>query len=430
VYAPVSSDRDRLVQRRHRALGRGAELFYDEPVEIVRGDGACLFDRAGRRYVDLYNNVPCVGHGNAAVADAMARQQATLNVHNRYLHEGIVAFAERLVALHHPGIESVVFSCSGTEANEVALRMAHESTGARGIVCTDAAYHGSSGLVDTLTYRGRDVPEGPVRTFPYPDLYRPLDGAYDEKTLSAATLEAARNAIESLKHDGTGFAALIVCPIFANEGLPRLPAGFMQRLARLVHDAGGLLIADEVQSGYGRTGDWWSYAADGYEPDIVVSGKPMGNGLPLAATAASRDCVEAFRAATGYFNTFASTPLQAAVGMAVIDEIERLDLCRNAAEAGAALLRGVIRVCADHPRVGEVRGRGLFLGVEMVRDRDTGVPDKAAARQLANAMKDEGFLLSHAGAHDNVIKIRPPLVFSQREAQATVAALADCLTRL
>lgn len=419
-----------LLARRHQALGRGAELFYDDPVEIVRGEGTFLFDRDGRRYVDLYNNVPCVGHGNAAVAEAMARQQATLNVHSRYLHEGIVAFAERLAALHHPGIESVVFSCSGTEANEVALRMAREYTGSRGIVCTDAAYHGSSGLVDTLTCRGRHVHGGAVRTFPFPDLYRPLDGAHDEEALAAATLAAAGEAIASLQRDGTGFAALIVCPIFANEGLPRLPAGFMRRLAQLTHAAGALLIADEVQSGYGRTGAWWSYAADGYAPDIVVSGKPMGNGLPLAATAASRDCVEAFRSATGYFNTFASTPLQAAVGMAVIDEIERLGLCRQAAETGARLLRGVTRVCAGHPHVGEVRGRGLFLGVEMVTDRETRSPDRAAARQLANAMKGAGFLLSCAGACDNVIKIRPPLVFSQREAQATVDALADCLTRL
>ncbi len=426
----TSSTTATLAERRNLALGRGAELFYDDPVEIVRGEGPFLFDREGRRYVDLYNNVPCVGHGNPAVAEAMARQQATLNVHSRYLHEGIVAFAERLAALHHPGIESVVFSCSGTEANEVALRMAREHTGSRGIVCTDAAYHGSSGLVDTLTYRGRDVRDGAVRTFPYPDLYRPLDGARDEEALATATLAATRDAIEALQRDGFGFAALIVCPIFANEGLPRLPAAFMRRLAQLTHAAGGLLIADEVQSGYGRTGDWWSYASDDYTPDIVVSGKPMGNGLPLAATAASRDCVEAFRAATGYFNTFASTPLQAAVGMAVIDEIERLGLCHSAAETGAWLLEGVARVCADHPRVGEVRGRGLFLGVEMVRDRESGIPDKAAARQLTNAMKDSGFLLSYAGAHDNVIKIRPPLVFSQREAQATVNALADCLARL
>jgi len=419
-----------LLARRERALGRGAELFYDDPIEIVRGEGTFLFDRDGRRYVDLYNNVPCVGHGNAAVAEAMARQQATLNVHNRYLHEGIVAFGERLTMLHHPGIESVVFSCSGTEANEVALRMAREFTGRRGIVCTDAAYHGSSGLVDMLTYRGRHLSSGSVRTFPYPDCFRPFCHATDDESLAEVTLAAASDAVDALQRDDAGFAALIVCPIFANEGLPRLPSDFMRRLTDLTHAAGGLLIADEVQSGYGRIGDWWSYSADGYAPDIVVSGKPMGNGLPLAATAASRDCVERFRSATGYFNTFASTPLQAAAGMAVIDEIERLDLCRNAAETGTWLLRGISRVCADHPRVGEVRGRGLFLGVELVTDRETGNPDRASARQLVNTMKEAGFLLSHAGAHDNVIKIRPPLVFSQREAQATVDALADCLTRL
>jgi len=420
-----------LRERRDRALGLGAELFYDDPVEIVRGEGVHLFDRAGRRYLDLYNNVPCVGHGNAAVVEAMATQQATLNIHNRYLHEGIVTFAERLIDLHHEGIESVVFSCTGTEANEVALRMAQEFTGCRGIVCTASAYHGSSGLVDRLTYLGEDVPEtAAIQTFPHPDLYRPLRSGLDLEALTEAYLGTVTSAIERLNNAGHGFAALIVCPIFANEGLPRLPVAFMARLTQIVHAAGGLLIADEVQSGYGRTGDWWSYRQDAYRPDIVVSGKPMGNGLPLAATAASRLCVDAFRAATGYFNTFASTPLQAAVGMAVLDEIERLGLCRNAAETGAWLLSEIERVCADHPRVGDVRGRGLFLGMEMVQDPISRSASPATARALANAMRERGFLLSNAGAHDNVIKIRPPLVFSRADAQETVDALSASLAHL
>jgi 4-aminobutyrate aminotransferase-like enzyme len=420
-----------LHARRDLALGRGAELFYDEPLEIVRGEGAYLFDRHGRRYIDLYNNVPCVGHGNPVVARAMAQQQATLNVHNRYLHEGIVNFAERLSALHHPAIESVVFSCSGTEANEVALRMAREYTGARGIVCTDAAYHGSSGLVDTLTGVGTKHHAGSeVRGFPFPDLYRPFRAGLEAEELASACLHEVSAAIDGLQRDGHGFAGLIVCPILANEGLPRIPAGFMRDLAERVHSAGGLMIADEVQSGYCRTGSWWAYSDEGFAPDIVVSGKPMGNGLPLAATAASRACVEAFRAATGYFNTFASTPLQAAVGMAVLDEIERLDLARNAAEVGAWMEGHLQSLCDPFPFVGDVRGRGLFISVEMVCDAQRKTPDPRRARQFANAMKDEGFLLSHAGAHGNVVKIRPPLVFSRQDAQATLNALAKCLKHL
>ena len=422
---------DTLRARRDRAFGRGAELFYDEPLEIVRGDGAWLFDRDGRRYLDLYNNVPCVGHGNRVVAEAMARQQSTLNVHSRYLHEGIVAFAERLCALHHPGIESVVFSCSGTEANEVALRMARLVTGKAGIVCTDAAYHGSAGLVEELTGVGVGGPVASrVRGFSYPDLYRPIGGAVDAAALTAACLREAAAAIEALERDGHGFAGLIVCPLFANEGLPRVPAGFLRQLSDLVHDAGGLVISDEVQSGYCRSGNWWGYEGEDFTPDIVVMGKPMGNGLPLAATAARRDHVEAFRAATGYFNTFASTPLQAAVGMAVLDEIERMDLLRQAGTVGEGLLAQLRSVSCDHPAVGEVRGRGLFISMEIVADRDGRQPDPAAARRFANAMKAAGCLLSCAGAHGNVVKIRPPLVFSAEQAGETARAVSTCLAQL
>ncbi len=240
-----------LKARRDRALGAGAELFYQTPLEIVRGEGAYLFDRDGRRYVDLYNNVPCVGHGNPAVVSAMSQQQATLNVHSRYLHEGIVQFAERLTGLHHDAIESVVFSCSGTEANDVALTMARAVTGQRGIVCTDSAYHGNAGLVGALTCVGAEAPASQdIRGFQYPDCYRPLLSGVDNDTLCEAYLEKVAAAIAQLKSSGHGLAALIACPIFANEGLPEIPTGLMARLAELVHREGGLIIADEVQSGY------------------------------------------------------------------------------------------------------------------------------------------------------------------------------------
>lgn len=420
-----------LWRRRDRALGAGAEYFYDEPLEIVRGEGAYLFDRDGKRYVDLYNNVPCVGHGNPAVVRAMAEQQATLNVHNRYLHEGIVSFAERLVGLHHDGIESVVFSCSGTEANEVALGMARAVTGQRGIVCTGSAYHGSAGLVGTLTYVGNEPKAGlDICGFPYPDCYRPLVSELDEAALGEQYLATVATAITHLKSSGAGFAALIVCPIFANEGLPQVPAGLLARMTELVHREGGLLIADEVQSGYGRTGRWWAYESEAVEPDIVVMGKPMGNGLPLAATAASRDFVETFRKATGYFNTFASSPLQAAVGMAVLDEIERMDLVASAARVGDKLLRDLQTRCAGHALIGDVRGRGLFISIELVKDRASREPAAALASTLANSLKDHGCLLSHAGSFDNVVKVRPPLVFAEPHADEFLRAFDQCIAQL
>ena len=420
-----------LKHRRDLALGFGAELFYDTPIEIVRGEGVNLYDRDGRRFVDMYNNVPCVGHANSAVVKAMAEQQATLNVHSRYLHEGIVTFAERLAGLHHDDIESVVFSCSGTEANEVAIQMARVITGKHGLVCTDAAYHGNSELVGSLTYVGRAAHEtNEVRGFPYPDCYRPLGEGLSEEALCEAYLAEVATAIENLRNEGPGFAALIMCPIFANEGLPDIPAGFMSRVTDLVHREGGLVIADEVQSGYARTGRWWGYEYTGFRPDIIVMGKPMGNGLPLAATAASKDFVDAFRAKTDYFNTFSSSPLQAAVGMAVLDEIERLDLLTNATEVGGRLTRELKDRVDLHAGIGDVRGYGLFVGIEMIKDSDTREPDAASTELLSNRLKNKGFLVSYAGQFDNVLKIRPPLVFSHENAAEFLVAFDECMEEM
>jgi 4-aminobutyrate aminotransferase-like enzyme len=420
--------KDSLQRRRDLALGSGTELFYDTPLEIVRGEGVYLYDRDGRRYVDMYNNVPCVGHANPAVVQAMAEQQATVNVHSRYLHEGIVAFAERLVGLNHESIESVVFSCSGTEAVEVAIQMARIVTGNRGLICTDATYHGNSELVGSLSYLGCPPNQsGEIRSFPFPECYRPLKEGLNEDELCAAYLAEVAAGIESLKAEGAGFAALIMCSIFANEGLPDIPCGFMSRVTDLVHGEGGLVIADEVQSGYARTGRWWGYEATQFQPDIVVTGKPMGNGLPLGATAARREFVELFRAEKDYFNTCAATPLQAAVGMAVLDEIERLDLLNHVADVGARLAGELERRIKLHSSIGDVRGCGLFISIEMIKDGDTRKPDAALTSTLSDRLKDKGFLVSYSGKYDNVLKIRPPLVFSQANADEFLEAFDECI---
>jgi 4-aminobutyrate aminotransferase-like enzyme len=422
---------DSLRNRRERVLGSGAELFYDEPLEIVRGEGAYLFDAEGRRYVDMYNNVPAVGHANRAVVNAMADQQATLNTHSRYLHEGIVAFAERLTGLHHDGIESVVFSCSGTEANEVAIQLARLVTGNRGLVCTDAAYHGNSEVVNSMSYVGLSPSRsGEIRSFPFPERYRPLEDGLSDEQLCDAYLERVAAAIESLKSDGPGFAALIICSIFANEGVPDVPTGFMSRVTELVHGEGGLVIADEVQSGYGRTGQWWGYECLDFEPDIVVMGKPMGNGLPLGATATKKSFIDIFRAQKDYFNTCAATPLQAAVGMAVLDEIERLDLLRNAADVGVRLLNGLRDRVDRYDAIGDARGLGLFLSIEMVRDSISKEPDRDLALFLSDRLKEKGFLVSYSGKYENVLKIRPPLVFSHADADDFLTAFDECMEEL
>ena len=410
-----------LAQRRDRALGAGAPLFYDAPVHIVRGEGVHLFNADGDKYTDMYNNVPCVGHCHPHIVDAVREQAGVLNTHSRYLHEGIVRYAERLVRHHHAGIESVVFTCTGTEAVEVALMMARMATGRRGVICTDAAYHGNSAAVRKLGHATRrSGNDGDARGVPVPETYRT---AADDPT--AWHLERLREAIRGAERDGAPPAALLVCPIFANEGLPNVPTGYLANAARLVRDAGGLVIADEVQAGLGRTGRWWGYEISGLEPDIVVMGKPLGGGVPLAAAAASRALVGNFRKRTAYFNTFAASPLQAAAGNAVLDVIEGEGLCANAAKVGAVLMAGLKALRSRCEPMGDVRGHGLFLGVEWVKDRETKEPDRQGASRVVNAMKDRGFLIGAAGAFGNVVKLRPPLVFAPADAAAFLAAFEE-----
>ena len=420
-----------LQTRRERALGAGAQLFYTEPLHIVRGEGVELFDADGRRYIDMYNNVPCVGHGNARVAEAMAAQQATLNVHSRYLHEGIVSFAERLVALHHDGIESAVITCTGTEAVEVAMAMARIATGRRGVIATNATYHGNTEAVIALRRAEMRPDEHPdVTTFPYPQQLRPIRAGLDEQALADAYLDELATAIERLESSGAGVAAVILCSIQANEGLPDIPGDFMAKAADLVRAAGGLVIADEVQAGYCRTGRWWGYELTGFEPDIAVMGKPMGNGLPLAATVANRDLVERFRDETRYFNTYGASPLQAAVGHAVIDEIEERGLAASVAELGLGLRAALVERAERCPWIGDVRGHGLYIGVEMVEPEGELVPDRSRALEFSDRLKDQGVLASNAGEFANVLKLRPPLVLEQSHATEFLAALDAVLTEI
>lgn len=416
-----------LIERRNATLGTGAPLFYQEPVHIVRGSGVELFDSNGRRYLDMYNNVPCVGHCHPHVVEALTRQAQTLNVHSRYLHEGIVDYAERLAALHWEGIDSVVFSCTGTEANEVAIAMARSFTGGQGIITTSAAYHGNSHMVGKLTHLGESKRHDDVRAFPFPDLYRPAEQGLSETALSNLYLERIADAIKDFKARNVPLAGLLVCSIFANEGLPNIPEGFMAKAAKLIREAGGLVIADEVQAGVCRPGRWWGYEVTGFEPDIAVMGKPLGNGLPLAATAASNEIVNAFRKRSRYFNTFASSPMQAAVGSAVLDVIENENLLTTSAAVGQYMRDALRQLSEQVEAMGDVRGRGLFIGIDWVSDRDAHTPDREGAAQIVNTLKDKGFLISNAGALGNVLKIRPPLVFRMEHADEFLGAFSEAV---
>ena len=354
-----------LIDRRKAILGN-ATLFYTSPVHIVRGDGVWLFDSDGKKYLDMYNNVPCIGHANPSVAEALFQQASTLNVHSRYLHESILEYGERLLGHHHKGIEKVVFSCTGTEANEVALMMARLVTGGRGIICTDAAYHGNSAEVRKLSHLpvSKD-PAAEIRSIPYPQLYQPIedDGAAGKSKIDPAEyyLQQLTATIEGFKEDGIPFAGVLFCPLLANEGLPNIPEGFMARAVQLVHEAGGVFIADEVQAGVCRSGEWWGYEKMGFLPDIVSMGKPLGNGMPLAATAASADIVDQFRLITRYFNTFASSPLQAAAGIAVLDTLEQQKLEQNTREVGAYLAENIRAIALDYDFMDDVRDQVCLL---------------------------------------------------------------------
>jgi 4-aminobutyrate aminotransferase-like enzyme len=391
-------------------MGSGSSLFYDEPIELTSGDGVWLTAANGTKYLDLYNNVPTVGHANPRVVEAIAKQAATLNVHSRYLHENVVEYVERLMSLHHDGIESAILACSGTEATELAIRIARGATGNSGIICTDATYHGNSVIVGQLTRLPPGQARGSVRSITTPEMYRPPATGLSETQLNQHYLEELQHVIDTMTAEPGGFAGMMLCSILANEGVPDAPSGWFHEATEIVRRAGGLVIADEVQAGFARSGNFWGYETMGFVPDIVCMGKPMGNGVPISAVAASHELISDFRHAVRYFNTYASSPLQAAAGMAVLDEIIDRELVASVRHVGSALKGALQALQPSNPAMGDVRGTGLFLGIDWVHPGTTD-PDAAGATAMVEALKTRGMLLGTDGPHDNVVKIRPPLVF-------------------
>ena len=417
---PIDSRNETLGARRARLLGPAYRLFYEEPLHIVRGEGAWLFDADGRRYLDAYNNVAAVGHCHPHVVEAIARQAAVLNTHTRYLHEAVLDYAERLLATMPSDLGHMIFTCTGSEANDLAMRIARARTGNDGLIVTRFAYHGVTESIATASPSlGQYIRLGDcVRTVPAPDSYRT---APDQ--LGAAFANGVRAAIADLQAHGMRPAALLVDTVFSSDGIYTDPPGFLREAVEAVRAAGGLFIADEVQPGLGRTGDqFWGFQRHGLVPDIVTMGKPMGNGHPLAALAVRPDVLAAFAAQCRYFNTFGGNPVSVAAGMAVLDVIENEALGTNVRKVGKHL-RDRLRHLATHdPRIGDVRGAGLFVGVELVADAGK-TPATALTQRVVNAMRRNGVLLNATGPDANILKIRPPMVFS--EAQADL--LADTL---
>jgi 4-aminobutyrate aminotransferase-like enzyme/Ser/Thr protein kinase RdoA (MazF antagonist) len=413
-----------LLERRRRALPR-SPLFYEHPVHLVRGEGVWLFDPDGRRYLDCYNNVPVVGHGHPRVVRAVAEQQRLLATHSRYLHEAIVELAERLKASLPPTLDAVLVVNSGSEANDLAWRIARAATGRAGGIVTAHAYHGLTEATHALSPEEWAKGEQPahVATIPAPDGYR---GAYRRDEDGWAERYAAHIDDAARALGGHGFAAIYLDPAFTADGVFTPPPAYLQEAARRARALGGLLVADEVQAGHGRFGTGlWSFQASGIEPDMVVMGKPMGNGFPVAALVVRSEALDAVPGEVELFSTFGGNPVACAAALAVLAVIEDEGLVANAAETGGYLRRGLAELAGRHPVIGDVRGEGLLFGVELADE--TRAPAAGHARRVTEAMRDRGVLISATGPAGNVLKIRPPLVFQREHADLLLQTLDDAL---
>jgi 4-aminobutyrate aminotransferase-like enzyme len=398
-----------LVARRAAAMGPAYRLFYETPVHLVRGQGVWLYDKAGRAYLDTYNNVASVGHCHPRVVVAMAEQAAVFASHTRYLHEGILSYAERLLAHFPKPLSHVMFTCTGSEANDLAFRIAQAATGGMGIIVSENAYHGVTQAIAAMSPSlGKGVPLGAhVRMVPAPD---PLRMAGD---LGAAFAAVVQVAVDDLLRHGIKPAALIVDTVFSSDGVFEGPAGFLAPAAAVIRAAGGLFITDEVQPGFGRTGGaMWGFQRHGIVPDMVSLGKPMGNGYPVAGLVLTPDLAAAFGTNARYFNTFGGNAVAAATAHAVLSVIEDEGLMENCRLVGKVFGDGLRELAGRYDALGPIRGTGLFLGAEIVRGGDPMAPDAVRTAQVVNHLRDNGVLISSTGPRANVLKIRPPMVFS------------------
>lgn len=417
-----------LLSRRARVLGPAYRLFYDRPLHLVRGRGARVWDAEGREYLDAYNNVPSVGHCHPRVTAALAAQAQDLNTHTRYLHATVVAYAERLVATFPPGLSQVMFTCTGSEANDLALRIARQYTGGTGLIVTQLAYHGVTDQIAAASPSlGAGVPVGDfVRTVRAPDAYR-----LGAENVAQIFADDVRAAIADLRRCGIKPAALLLDGIFASDGVLSDPAGFLQQAVAVAREEGLLYIADEVQSGFGRTGShMWGYQRHGVQPDIVTMGKPMGNGQPIAGAVFRGEVLDAFGRTARYFNTFGGNPVSCAAANAVLDVIQGEGLMANCAAVGEYFKAGLQGLAERYPLIGDVRGAGLFVGVELVTDRASKAPATEATARVVNGMRERGVLISSAGPAANILKIRPQLIFQREHADLFVQTLEAVLKSL
>ena len=402
--------------------------FQVTDLDVVTGRGAWVTTTDGTEYLDFSSGiaVTSTGHCHPHVVAAIARQASVLNTHTRYLHEGVLDYAERLLATMPAALGHAMFTCTGSEANDLAMRIARSHTKAEGLIVTRFAYHGvTASIAQASPSLGKFVQIGDhVRTVAAPDSYHL---APDQ--IGATLANGVRGAIADLARKGIRPAALMVDTVFSSDGIYTDPPGFLTEAVDAIREAGGIFIADEVQAGLGRTGDaMWGFQRHAVVPDIVTMGKPLGAGHPIAGLTVRPEVLAAFGRECRYFNTFGGNPVAMAAGMAVMDVIEREDLVANAQRVGRYLRTGLSKLATRHALIGDVRGTGLFIGVELVTDRQTKAPATAETARVVNALRERGVLLSSTGEHANTLKIRPPLVFCEADADLLVDALDGVLT--
>ncbi len=413
--------REEILTLRSEHIGPPLGVSYSKPLTILRGFMQYLYDENGRRYLDMRNNVPQVGHSNPRIVKVLSQQASVLNTNTRYLHENLVLYAERLTSKLPEELSVCFFVNSGSEANELALRLARTHTKQKDIIAIDGAYHGNtSELVNISSYK-HNGPGGEGAP-PYVHVVRMPDTYRGEHKGSDAGRKYAEDVLAASQENEV--AAFIIEPLMGCGGQIIFPPGYLKEAFKHVRKAGGVCIADEVQVGFGRMGDkFWGFDTQGVVPDIVTLGKPIGNGHPIGAVVTTRKIAESFTTGMEFFSTTGGNTVSCAVGMAVLDEIENQKLQQNAKKVGSYLLKQLKALMKTHPIIGDVRGHGLFVGVELVRDRVTLEPAKAETKYVVDRLRDLGLLVSLDGPLHNVLKIKPPLVFTTENADRFVEAL-------
>ncbi len=421
-----------IVSSRRQSLLPNLSVSYSEPIKFVRGEGAFLIDHRGRAYLDCFNNVCHLGHAHPDVVEALSRQAELLNTNTRYLHDNIVEYSERLTATLPGDLAVASFVCTGSEANSLMIRMAEAHTGRRDAVVLDWAYHGTTPELVALSpykYKRKGGKGRPDHVFEaaIPDVYRaPADWAPEE--ITERYIQSVAEQLEAMKKQGRVPAFFIAESIPSVAGQVFMPEGYLEEVYKLIRAEGGLCVADEVQVGFGRIGShWWAFETQGVTPDVVTMGKPIGNGHPMAALVTTREVAASFNNGMEYFNTFGGNPVSCAVGLSVLDVIERDGLRENARVIGDYLLAGFRRMMEQYEFIGDVRGMGLFLGVELVKDRRTKEPATDMARRVANRAKELGVLMGTEGPYDNVLKMRPSMIFSKENADYLLDVLDQAM---